>query len=263
MPLSVVIIGAGNMSYNLACAFTNTDVKIKQVYNRSQRGLLKISSMTKVPTCTSIYELDLSADVYIIAVHDDAIPDVTKKLAERLSKGVVITHTSGSCTIEIFAPYFEHYGAFYPLQSLSTERIVDFEEVSVFISSSSESTWAHLEKLGKAISSKVIPISDEDRSKLHLPAVLVNNFVNHIYSLAYDICQEQGISFEHLIPLMEETINRLKEERHPQDFQTGPALRGDKKTINHHRILLESHPSILRLYNYLTRHIQEYHEDPK
>ncbi len=261
MAESIVIIGSGNVSFHLAHAFFMAGIPVRQVYNRSQRGLSHLATMTRIPVTSNLNQLITDADIYLIAVTDDAIQHLSLKLAEIIMPEALIVHTSGSCSMEVFSSAFKHYGAFYPLQSFKKERKIDFKEVPIFISGNKDVVITRLTALAAHISDRVIPISDKDRAKLHIPAVLVNNFVNHLYSIAFDLCQREGIQFEHLFPLMKETINRLSDGTDPSELQTGPAIRKDNNTLDNHRKKLGEHPEILDLYNYLTSHIIKYYED--
>ena len=90
------------------------------------------------------------------------------------------------------------------------------------------------------------------RKKLHIAAVFVNNFVNHLYRIGEDICEANEIPFEILHPLITETaakINKLS----PKEAQTGPAKRNDAKTIAAHK---EDLPIDLKeIYSLLTQAI--------
>lgn len=260
MRISVVIIGAGNMAHHLALAFSKAEVNLLQIYNRSRKGLIKIAALTKAPTTTRLDKL-VKADVYILAIKDDAISKLAVELSKHIDTNAIIAHTSGACTIDIFRNYFSNYGAFYPLQSVKKERPVDFRKVPIFISANQKFTEKKLMSLANSISQNTIPIKDRDRSALHIPAVLVNNFVNHMYHLAFEFCKKEGLNFNHLLPLMEETFVRIKEGGIPSKQQTGPAIRDDKDTLKGHRRKLEEHQETLKLYNYLTRHIQDHYNE--
>ena len=58
---------------------------------------------------------------------------------------------------------------------------------------------------------------------------------------AEKICSEHDIRFEILQPLVEETVKKVFSDG-AMESQTGPALRGDKKTIDYHLQMLENNP---------------------
>ena len=97
--------------------------------------------------------------------------------------------------------------------------------------------------------------SSDKRLKTHVAAVIVSNFTNHLYKLAEDYCKKEGIEFNQLIPLIEETAQRLKTIS-PSKTQTGPAVRHDDLTIKQHLALLEKYPPLKKIYQLMTESIQ-------
>jgi predicted short-subunit dehydrogenase-like oxidoreductase (DUF2520 family) len=149
-----------------------------------------------------------------------------------------------------------HYGVFYPLQSLRKDDI-DPPLIPIFLDGSDELTKRKLELLANSISPQhVAQAGDDARLKLHVAAVFVNNFTNHLYVLAEDYCKKEGIDFKEMLPLIEETALRVKEIS-PSRSQTGPAERNDQETIQKHLELLESHPQLKKVYEFLTASIRE------
>jgi predicted short-subunit dehydrogenase-like oxidoreductase (DUF2520 family) len=114
-----------------------------------------------------------------------------------------------------------------------------------------------LESLAASISPQhVKQAGDESRMKLHLVAVIVSNFTNHLYALAEEYCKKEGIDFKELYPLIEETATRLK-TLSSINTQTGPAVRNDEETINKHLEMLQSHPRLKKVYQFLTENIRD------
>ena len=246
------------MVYHLTLSLRNNGIPITQVYNRSKRGLDELHNSIRCHKTTSLDQINGDADLYIISISDDATDQIANKLTVR-NKEAVVCHTSGNLSMDVFQDKFDHYGVFYPLQSVRRERPITFSEVPIFITGNSKLAEKRLTNLGQKISNVVRVINDDDRSKLHIPAVMVNNFVNFLYSRSFDYCIKEGLEFSYLIPLMEETLDRIKTGRHPSEFQTGPAIRGDHQTIKNHRRSLRFDKDLHNLYNYLTKQISEYH----
>ena len=260
---SVVIVGAGNLAYHLAINLQQSKVPLLQVCNRSRRGLAKIKKDTGIETASSLKKINREAHIYIIAVSDDAIKETASSIAHLIPADAIIAHTSGSQSIDVLSGIGPQlaYGSFYPLQSFKKERKLDFSVVPIFLSSNAKKTIKKLSVVAKEISHEVLTIPDEERAKLHVPAVYVNNFVNHMYTAAIDYCSKEGLKIESLHPLMKETLDRILDHNKPQAMQTGPAIRGDKETIKNHRKLLKDHPDQLPLYNYLTKAITQYYDE--
>ena len=149
-----------------------------------------------------------------------------------------------------------HYGVFYPLQSLRKD-VDELPDIPLFIDASDEGARKKLEQLARSISrEKVIVAGDKERLKLHVAAVIVSNFTNHLYKLAEDYCKSEGLDFQQLLPLIEETVQRLKTIS-PSESQTGPAIRHDQPTIEQHLIVLEKYPHLKKIYEVMTESIQE------
>ena len=182
-------------------------------------------------------------DVVILAIKDSAISQVAQTFAG--SKALVL-HTSGSVPMDAIASL--RRGVLYPLQTFSIDRNVDFRKIPLFLEARTEEDMALLSQLASAISDTNMPMDSERRRTLHLAAVLCCNFVNHLFSISYDILAEQGIPFSTLFPLMEETLDKVR-ALPPHDAQTGPAVRWDENVIQSHITMLANpiHREIYRL----------------
>jgi predicted short-subunit dehydrogenase-like oxidoreductase (DUF2520 family) len=196
--------------------------------------------------------LNSRAEVYIIAVSDNAIPEIIKSL--RLP-GKVVAHTAGSVNKDILKDVTPHYGVFYPLQSLRKETD-HLPAIPFFYEGSDEKAGKTLEALAQSLSPGFVSKADsEERTKLHVAAVIVNNFANHLFSLAEEYCKKEGLDFAQLIPLIEETALRLKTVS-PSQTMTGPATRNDEETIQKHLALLKDYPKLQGLYKTLSDSIR-------
>ncbi|MCW5515514.1 DUF2520 domain-containing protein [Muriicola sp. Z0-33] len=230
--LSIVLIGTGNVARHLFDAFSDCDsVQIRQVIGRNKKALEYFHKTTEI---TSDYNLLVDADIYIIALSDDAINTVSELL--KLSNKLVV-HTSGSVTMQRLVN--NRTGVFYPLQTFSKNRRINFKQVPICIEAENEADLAILHKLASTLSREVHEISAEQRNALHLSAVFVNNFTNHMFTIANEICGEHQLSFSILKPLILETTNKIA-DMPPFEAQTGPARRNDTGTMDKHLQLLNS-----------------------
>lgn len=247
--INLVILGAGNVATHLAKAFSNAEnVKVKQVYNHRPQSLHSFKNF--VATTPDINQLE-KADVYLIALKDDVISDVADQLKDN---DALVLHTSGSVPLEALNR-FKNHGVFYPVQTFSKKKEVNFREIPICLEANTTKNLEVLKELAAKISNKIYEIDSEQRKALHLAAVFVNNFTNHLYSLGAEICRKNEIPFDILKPLIRETVDKL-ESLTPLEAQTGPALRNDKQTISSHLKMLE--PEHQQLYKILTQSIQEF-----
>jgi predicted short-subunit dehydrogenase-like oxidoreductase (DUF2520 family) len=250
--MDIVILGSGNVAAVLGRKFKAAGHRILQVISRNASAASKLAYEWDTESANYPSIAKANADVYIIAVSDDAIDDVINNI--KLPKKVV-AHTAASVSKDVLKNVTDHYGVFYPLQSLRKEDETP-PEAPIFFDGSDEFTKKKLEALANSISPQHVgQAGDDKRLKLHIAAVFVNNFTNHLYALAEDYCKKEGIDFEELLPLIEETASRIKDIS-PSKSQTGPAARNDQETIQRHLALLESHPQMKKVYEFLTASIQ-------
>lgn len=247
--IKVVLLGAGNVATHLFEAFKESnEVEVVQVYNRTKTKLKAFTKYTN--TTNSLSELE-NADVYIISVNDDAIESVSNSL---ILDNRLIVHTSGSVTIEALKKH-KNRGVFYPLQSFTKNKEVDFTTVPMCLETALKSDYSVLETMAKSISKSVYSINSNQRKSLHVAAVFVNNFVNHLYHQAHQICKENDVPFKVLHPLLLETAQKAI-EIDPKNAQTGPAKRNDNDVIQNH---IQQLPQQIQkeIYSLLTKSIQE------
>jgi predicted short-subunit dehydrogenase-like oxidoreductase (DUF2520 family) len=251
--MNIVIIGSGNVAAVLGRKFKMAGHTIAQVYSRNASAASALAYEWDTESTNYKSLVTRTADIYIIAVNDDAIDDVVTDL--RLP-GKVVAHTAASVAKEVLKDVSAHYGVFYPLQSLRKEMIT-MPEIPIFIDGSDEIAKSKLGALAHSIADEMVMVSgDGDRMKLHVAAVMVSNFTNHLYALAEDYCRREGLHFKQLLPLIEETAQRIKTVS-PKQSQTGPAIRHDDETIQKHIGLLAEYPQLKQVYELLTGSIQQ------
>ncbi|MBL0307494.1 MAG: DUF2520 domain-containing protein [Chitinophagaceae bacterium] len=251
--MDIVIIGSGNVAAVLGRKFKAAGHTILQIYSRNAAAASELAYEWDTESTNYKITINKNADIYIIAVSDDAIDDVT---ADLKLPGKIVVHTAASVPKEVLKNVTTHYGVFYPLQSLRKE-MKSLPDTPIFYDGSDELTKRKLESLAKSIlREKVTEAGDEVRLKLHIAAVVVSNFTNHLYALAEAFCRKEGLDFKQLLPLIEETALRIKDVS-PHEAQTGPAARHDKETIQKHLELLKNHPQLKNIYLLLSESIQQ------
>ena len=252
--MDIVFIGSGNVAAVLGRKFKAAGHTILQIYSRNASAASELAYEWDTESTNYISLINKNADVYLVTVNDDAIATVAKEL---LLPGKIVAHTAASVPKEILKTVTAHYGVFYPLQSLRKEMNYS-PDVPVFFDGSDELTKKKLELLAHSIAKeKVTEAGDDARLKLHVAAVVVSNFTNHMYVMAEEYCRKEGLDFRQLLPLIEETASRIKDIS-PRQAQTGPAIRHDSETIHKHLELLKKHPQLKNLYILLTESIQQF-----
>jgi predicted short-subunit dehydrogenase-like oxidoreductase (DUF2520 family) len=185
----------------------------------------------------TLEHLPQEADAFIISVKDAALQEIIGKATKGRQQQLFL-HTAGSMPMSIFEGCCEHFGVFYPMQTFSKERRVDFAEIPVFIEGNALQGVSLARQLAESISRQVYELSTADRKYLHLAAVFACNFANHCYALAADVLQRHGLPFDVMLPLIDETARKVH-ELHPLDAQTGPAVRYDENVISMQAALLD------------------------
>ena len=254
--LKIVLIGAGNVGTHLGKKLHQEGYNIIQIFSRKAKKAKALATNIEAESTHQFSKIKKDADLYILAVSDNAIESVAAALSKIIGKNKLVVHTSGATPTLLLKTYFKHYGSFYPLQTFSISRNVNFEKVPMCIDANSYTKKILLTEIAEQLSEKIYHIDDNQRAKLHVAAVFVNNFSNNLFALGEKITQKENLPFEILKPLIEETV--LKIQNHsPLEMQTGPAIRNDQNTINRHlKYLQKEFPELVEVYQTMTKSIQ-------
>jgi predicted short-subunit dehydrogenase-like oxidoreductase (DUF2520 family) len=247
----ISIVGSGNTATVLGKLLKQNNHVINEIVGRNANTVNDLANKLNARACIEIKEPDTSSDVYIIAVKDDAVAEVSAQL--NLDEQIVV-HSCGSVPMNILERTSENYGVMYPLQSLRKE--LNYPPVIPFlIDGNNERTKKIVFDLASSISDSVITTDDETRLQYHLSAIIVSNFSNHLFALAKEYCNRNEIDFNLLLPLIEEVVNRLRYHE-PSAMQTGPAIRGDEIIIQKHLRLLTDLPQLKKIYEVMSESIR-------
>ena len=249
----VTLIGAGNVAHHMGKALYAAGVSIEQVFSRKVQKSKDLARLVSSEAISDLAQLR-PCDLVILAVSDTAIPEVAALISHYLPADTFVVHTSGATPSAFVASHFHRYGVFYPPQTFTIGVEISFAEAPLCIHAGNEKDFSELEELGKRISNLVFRIDDQQRQWLHLTAVVVNNFPNHLYALAEEVLQDHQIPLDLLRPLILETARKVQTHS-PAPMQTGPARRGDQATIDAHLYLLEAYPELKEVYEVLTKSI--------
>ena len=225
--MKIILFGSGNVAVHLAKAFQlSENLDLIQLYRRDSKNdhLFDLN----IPKINSLEKLK-EADIYVLAINDDHIAEFSKKLI--FTEGLVV-HTSGSIGIDQLK-CVAHKGVFYPLQTFSKNQKMEYENIPFCLETEFSNDMKLLKALAESISKHVYEINSQQREKLHIAAVFANNFANHMFKMAKDVCNEHQMPFDLLKPLILSTSNKLN-FMDPEEAQTGPAKRNDQKVIQKH-----------------------------
>lgn len=254
----IVVVGAGNVAWHIARRAHAQGLSVEQVFSRDLAKAAELASQIGAQPISSFEELDVQADYYVLAVSDAAIGSVAAKMGERLPASACVVHSSGATPLSVVQPHFERCGVLYPLQTFSKNREVDFSKVPICLETAHKEDYPRLEQLARRLSDQIFAVDSEKRQTLHLSAVFVNNFVNHLYAIGAALLAEKDLPFALLQALIQETAAKTQDHA-PATMQTGPAVRGDQVTLERHRALLSNHPDLQQLYQFFSTAIQKHH----
>lgn len=264
--MKVALIGAGNLAWHLAFALDNAGHIITEIHSRNPNNaktLVNFFYDSQVQKDLNFSES--SAELFIIAASDNALEDIVKKLV--LPENAILVHTSGTNSLEALQQYVEIYsdvevrtGIIYPLQTFSKNTDLKYREIPFFVEASDDSTEDILVNLLQTVSDHVYVLDSYRRKILHISAVFACNFTNHFYSIAHDLLEEEGMTFDLLKPLVNETLSKAMQADDPSKVQTGPAKRADWRTTSQHMAYLQSiNPEWANIYRNVSESIREKH----
>lgn len=254
--MKIVLIGAGNVGYHLGKALHRAGEEIVQVYSRQVQKARALANLTESEYTTDLKQIRRDGDLYLLAVKDDAIRTVAVQLSGQVGHNLIV-HTSGSVPGATFRDCgFSRYGIFYPLQTFTIGKEPDFSKIPFIVQANRPDDLEQLKQLAAGLGADSYCLTDEQKAILHVAAVFTNNFTNYLYQVARTILEREKIPFSLLLPLAEETVDKLKMGS-PAEMQTGPARRGDQETIRRHLALLDQDPLFREIYRQLSDAIRE------
>ncbi len=254
----ISIWGSGNVAYRLSIALKAAGHTIQYICGRNMDSADKLAhilnkkennphNIFEKTIATSDFTLLSNSDVVIMAVSDDSIEKLAIDFSSSLhesGKKTILLHTSGASPIDLLSSN-SAYGVLYPLMTLSKIKPVEFRLVPFFIESSDKEVEKVLIDLVNSLGSEYKVSDSAERLQIHLSAVYVSNFVNYIIGLAFDLSKPNQTF---LMPLAIETVRKAFLYEHPSIVQTGPAKRGDFKTMEKHLELLRDLPEHKEVY---------------
>lgn len=252
---SVALLGAGNVATHLGAALVVNGYRVTGVYSRTAASADRLAGHLGCPGTDCLDRLT-PGEWCIFAVKDDALPALAKRWTA-LHPDTFCLHTAGSVPMDVFAGHADRYGVLYPLQTFSKARAVDFRRVPCFVEANGAPQLETLTALARTLSDRVVALPSERRRYLHLAAVLACNFANHCYDLAARLLEREGLPFDLLLPLIDETAAKVHDLA-PREAQTGPAVRYDREVINRQLDLLADRPELRQLYAAMSQSIHQY-----
>ncbi len=247
--LKVSVLGSGNLGTHMVNLLNDaSQVKLVQWYSRSKIHDQEIE-------VTNDIKMLKNAEIYILCVNDDSISDLSNQL---IFNNKLVVHTSGSTTYESINRK-NRRGVFYPLQSFSKTRKLNYSKIPICIEAENDLDLNILIDLCNKIGCGFHKINFEQRKNLHLAAIITNNFTNYLFSLSKEILSDQNLNFDILKPLINETVDKIH-KLDPSESQTGPARRNDQNIIDMHIKMLKD-PEHQNLYKLISQMIKRKYDN--
>ncbi len=249
--MRIVLFGTGNLATRLGLELQSKHAEIVQVFGRTASSCSHLAALLGCQFTLSKEDVRQDADLFLFALSESALPEVLTGLPVM---NQLIVHTSGSLSLDCLSAWSSNFGVFYPLQTLSAQKEVDFSTIPICIEANTPKNQQKLADLANSISQTVRIIDSSQRRQLHLAAVYACNFVNHLYAIGEKLLMEHQLDFELLKPLIRETAEKALQFS-PADVQTGPAMRGNHSIQQLHLQMLEQHPAWQQIYQQLSQDI--------
>jgi predicted short-subunit dehydrogenase-like oxidoreductase (DUF2520 family) len=250
--MRVTFIGSGNVATVLARKVLHGGHIIHQVFSRTPQNAKSFADEFSVSIAGTTNALDEDADIFVVAVSDNSLQNIGTWM-KPVNK--LIVHTAGSVSMDVLKDISPDYGVLYPLQSLRKE-MPRLPYIPMIVDANTPWNAMKLSRFAQSFTDSVCNMSDDERRKFHLAAVISNNFSNYLFALTEHYCNDEHLDFTLLLPLLEETVKRLSSSS-PAALQTGPAIRRDEATLATQRTMLKAHPGLLEVYNFFTERIMK------
>jgi predicted short-subunit dehydrogenase-like oxidoreductase (DUF2520 family) len=252
------MIGAGKVGSQLAPALEDAGHHIEVVFSRGRKRAVLLADRLYAARATD--QLDFSeseAEVFIISVKDDAIPEVASRI--RLPEGALLLHTAGGRPLEdLKAAHAAAIGILYPLQTFSDEHQVDFRKIPLLIEADQKKTLKIVRNIAESIGKQVEEIDSERRAMIHVSAIFACNFSNHMMHIAQHLMEQNGLKYDWLHPLIHDTFDKALRIG-PAQTQTGPASRNDQHTMQKHLEHLADEKDLAQMYRTISQSIRDFH----
>lgn len=241
------------MAHALAELFRRNH-SIVQIISRNKKTGLALAKKLKATYSSSLKDISSTADFYFLAVPDDSIQKISKSLTK--FKGIVVHHSGAKPMNEIKS---NQQAVIYPLVSLQQDSILNKKSTLIFVQAKHASHLVLIDELFKGLLPQIHVTDNHSRQKMHLAAVIANNFTNHLLLKADEMTGGNPLIRQLLIHLAQQSVDNLKKGENKKR-QTGPARRNDRQTMASHLKLIKKNKKLTKIYLSLSQSIQHTYE---
>jgi predicted short-subunit dehydrogenase-like oxidoreductase (DUF2520 family) len=236
--MDVAVVGAGRVGTALAVLLRRAGHVVTAVSGHDATPARAVRYLPGVPVLPAV-EAASSADLVVLGVPDDALPDTALILAETATfrPDTWVVHVSGSSGLEVLAPVVAAGArrlAIHPLQTVpdvdgALERIPGS---AVAVTADDEEGERLGERLALDVGGRPFRLADERRPLYHAAAVFASNYVVTAAGVAEELFRGTGVPDPRaaLLSLARASLDNVA-RLGPADALTGPAVRGDAGTV--------------------------------
>ena len=254
--MEIAIIGSGRVAFQMSKALKKAGHSFIYVSGRNVIESKKLATYLGANYTDNFDDFISKVQLVLIAVNDDQIESVAAKVSPKFSG--IVAHTSGAISMRVFSGNAVNPAIFYPLYSFHSKRAISFRKIPLLVTAKASEVSSTLLELAKTITTKTYEVSDSDRSKLHISAVFANNFTNFMMTQCFDLIEKEGLDKEIILPIIKQSAKNWGMGR-AGDIQTGPAARGDHKTITKHLEQLKNE-DLHNMYKVISENIEKYYK---
>jgi predicted short-subunit dehydrogenase-like oxidoreductase (DUF2520 family) len=244
----ITIVGSGLAAQYFARLFHSHAFVIDSIICRNAAKGKLLAESVKANWSDDFTQICYS-DLVLVCVKDDAIAEVVKDLT--LDDGI-IAHCAGAMPLTVLSQ-FERSAVVYPLQTLINNA--SNTTAPILLETAFKQDLGTLKHLMEQCGNPTYAVDSEKRKHYHLAAVFANNFGNALMHATLKISHDFELDFDLLKPLISHTLQNVLDGHLPEQLQTGPARRKDRKTMNSHKQLLKDQSELKKLYEAMSEYI--------
>ncbi len=231
-----LILGTGNVAWHLAHGLRGSEVAI---WGRHADKAQSIAQSANIAYANTVEDDEHTTVFY--AVNDDSVRLLSTRYAFSNATEV---HLSGSLPLDALqAP---KRMVMWPVLSLVAGEPQDLSAIPWVVQG------AHIHHLPSFTMHRVE--DDLQRRRMHLAAVVLNNFVHQMGVMVSELLEDTPEDFFNA--LLRQTTTRMM-RGDADKLQTGPARRNDQQSIVNHLHLLNNHKDLKDVYSLFTQIIKK------
>lgn len=241
-PLDVAVVGAGRVGCSIGRALAARHHRIAAASVARPGSAQRVREALGDVPLLGPEDAVLAANVVVLAVPDDLLGEMARRVAPGLCPGGVVLHTSGISGVRVLGPCGENVAAIHPAQTVP-EPTTDLTGVTFGITAPSRMTqWADwfVAELGGI----PLHVPEENRVLYHAALSIASNFTVTLAADAADLLGDGAA----LGPLLRQSVDNAMRLGGDAAL-TGPIVRGDAGTVRKHlAALAEAAPHLVEMY---------------